>query len=57
MKGKTKSGFEFDVEETVLDNFEILEDLVLIDEHALRFCPAKIGNFGLSKNNVNFDRF
>lgn len=40
MKGKTKSGFEFDIEETVLDNFEILEDLVLIDEGH----PGKVVN-------------
>lgn len=27
MKGKTKSGFEFDVEETVLDDYRILKAL------------------------------
>lgn len=32
IKGKTKSGFEFHIEEEVLDDYEILEDLCAIDE-------------------------
>lgn len=32
MKGKTKSGFEFCIEEEVLDDYELLEDLCAIDE-------------------------
>ena len=32
MKGKTTSGFSFDVEDVKLDDFELLEDLVLVDE-------------------------
>lgn len=27
MKGKTKNGFEFDVDDTVLDDWELIEDL------------------------------
>lgn len=32
IKGKTKSGFEFHIEEEVLDDYEILEDLCAIEE-------------------------
>lgn len=28
MKGKTKDGFEFDVDESILDDWELAEDLV-----------------------------
>lgn len=39
IKGKTKRGFEFHIEEEVLDDYEILEDLCAIDEGEVNKIP------------------
>lgn len=39
IKGKTESGFEFSIEEEVLDDYEILEDLCAIDEGEVNKIP------------------
>ena len=44
IKGKTKSGFEFEIEEEVLDDYEILEDLCAVDNGEVNKIPKVASN-------------
>lgn len=39
MKGKTESGFEFQLDEKVMNNIELIEDLAAVDQGDITMLP------------------
>lgn len=50
--GKTKSGFEFKLEDNVLDDYELIEALGELDENPLKISKVIDLLFGNRKNEV-----
>ena len=42
IKGTTQSGFNYEIEESIVDDYEILEMLETLDDDPLTFLPPAI---------------
>jgi hypothetical protein len=50
--GKTKSGFEYELEDNVLDDYELIEALGELDENPLKLSKVIALLFGSRKDDV-----